>query len=245
MFVDFALVGLVAALMIPTLSGYYAYTHGRSFWLWFGLGICFPVVSYIILLILPDKSDNAEAEIQKLRLQLGLLGTKSEIAYHDRSLRKALQKPKNKISFEVRHMNDYVETEIIIDGKNLKEILFVHELNYALREKNSLLACNYRGLPPEVIYLPSRHLLGEPIAPWLSPARNPLLYIDKTTGNPHTWALAVRIEEYSTYVVWRCFWNVARIGKWKYDKLGIFVFNKLEYLSALETLEKKAKQLNL
>jgi len=241
MFIDFALVGLVAALMIPTLSGYYAYTHGRSFWLWFAFGLLLPVISYIILLLLPDKTNNTEVEFQKLRLELGLLGTKSEFPIQDKTLQKALRKPKKHINFELNITPDYTETRIFIDGTDLKEILFLQELRYASREGNSRLAGNYRGIMPENLYLPSNYLLGNPT----NRNAKTVLYTDKATGEKELWAFVVRIEEYTTCIVWRGFANLARQGKWKYDKLGIFVFNKLQYLSALENLEKKAKQLNL
>ncbi|KAA9327493.1 hypothetical protein F0P96_16045 [Hymenobacter busanensis] len=43
--------GFVCALMwLPLVTGYCAYSYGRSFWLWFGLGCGLPIVSFFVLL---------------------------------------------------------------------------------------------------------------------------------------------------------------------------------------------------
>ncbi|GAB2787356.1 phosphotransferase system glucose/maltose/N-acetylglucosamine-specific IIC component [Hymenobacter luteus] len=53
MFVDILLLGAVCALsLFPITTGYCAYSYGRSFWLWFALGIFLPIVSYFVLFAL-------------------------------------------------------------------------------------------------------------------------------------------------------------------------------------------------
>ncbi|GEM_PF-3545512 len=52
MLLDIALFGLAFLLAIPAITGYFAYSHGRSFWLWFTLGCVLPFISNIILAIL-------------------------------------------------------------------------------------------------------------------------------------------------------------------------------------------------
>jgi hypothetical protein len=45
----FLAVVALALMMVALLSGYCARSHGRSFWLWFGLGLVLPMVSYFVL----------------------------------------------------------------------------------------------------------------------------------------------------------------------------------------------------
>ncbi len=54
------------------------------------------------------------------------------------------------------------EVHIIINGRDLIEILREIELPFATGEGHPSIAGAYAGLPKELIFLPSRHLLGEP-----------------------------------------------------------------------------------
>lgn len=49
LFIDMILAVAVAISFVPILTGYCAYTNGRSFWLWFALGWLLPFVSFMIL----------------------------------------------------------------------------------------------------------------------------------------------------------------------------------------------------
>lgn len=60
MLLDIALFGLAFLFAIPAITGYFAYSHGRSFWLWFGLGCFLPFISNIILAILCWKAARKE-----------------------------------------------------------------------------------------------------------------------------------------------------------------------------------------
>jgi hypothetical protein len=51
-FIDMLLVMAVAISFIPIMTGYCAYSHGRSYWLWFALGWLLPIVSFLLLLAL-------------------------------------------------------------------------------------------------------------------------------------------------------------------------------------------------
>jgi hypothetical protein len=51
------LVAFVAMLFtVPLVTGYVATSRGRSFWKWFALSLLLPIVSFALLLVLPDKS---------------------------------------------------------------------------------------------------------------------------------------------------------------------------------------------
>ncbi|TRX51195.1 hypothetical protein FNH22_24695 [Fulvivirga sp. M361] len=67
MLLDFFLVGLAFYLSIPAVVGYFAYSYGRSFWLWFTLGTFLPIVSHIILVVLVtlDERKTAHNELNR------------------------------------------------------------------------------------------------------------------------------------------------------------------------------------
>ncbi len=52
MIVDLLLAALAVVLLVPLLTGYAAYMHGRRFWLWFALGLALPVLSLGVLTVL-------------------------------------------------------------------------------------------------------------------------------------------------------------------------------------------------
>ncbi|MBG8553898.1 hypothetical protein [Hymenobacter guriensis] len=52
MYVDLRFSILLAVVLLPLLTGYCAYTHGRSFRLWFALGCLLPVGSFFVLVAL-------------------------------------------------------------------------------------------------------------------------------------------------------------------------------------------------
>lgn len=52
LFIDMILAVAVAVSFIPIMTGYCAASHGRSFWLWFALGIALPFASFLLLFAL-------------------------------------------------------------------------------------------------------------------------------------------------------------------------------------------------
>ncbi|MCB2410917.1 hypothetical protein [Hymenobacter lucidus] len=52
MFIDILLAFFCALSFLPFTTGYCAYSYGRSFWLWFGLGCVLPILSFFILFAL-------------------------------------------------------------------------------------------------------------------------------------------------------------------------------------------------
>lgn len=55
LFVDAAFVFLVFLLSIPGITGYFASSYGRSFWLWFFLAIALPIVANLVLAVIIRK----------------------------------------------------------------------------------------------------------------------------------------------------------------------------------------------
>jgi hypothetical protein len=64
----------VLLLAFPLVGGHFAQSRGRSFWLWFCICTCLPVLGYFILLALPNLANPLETEINKLRIRNKLLG---------------------------------------------------------------------------------------------------------------------------------------------------------------------------
>jgi membrane protein implicated in regulation of membrane protease activity len=56
MLIDIAFFVGAFFLAVPGVTGYFAYCHGRSFWLWFTLGCFLPVFAHILLAILCRKT---------------------------------------------------------------------------------------------------------------------------------------------------------------------------------------------
>jgi hypothetical protein len=52
MMIDLLLAAAAVVLLVPLLTGYAAYSHGRGFWLWFTLGLVLPIVSLALLTVL-------------------------------------------------------------------------------------------------------------------------------------------------------------------------------------------------
>ena len=56
----------VSALVFAPITGYIAYSYGRSFWRWFGLGMVLPFVSVFIALFLAMREQLAEERADRL-----------------------------------------------------------------------------------------------------------------------------------------------------------------------------------
>ncbi|MEO0330363.1 MAG: hypothetical protein AAF223_01580 [Bacteroidota bacterium] len=85
MLLDIALFGLAFLFAIPAITGYFAYSHGRSFWLWFVLGCFLPFISNIILAILCWQTARKEE-----RRQVGVM-TRYEASYMQSEITEMIQ----------------------------------------------------------------------------------------------------------------------------------------------------------
>jgi hypothetical protein len=106
------------------------------------------------------------------------------------------------------------------------------ELPFATREGKPDLASNYAGLPPEVIFLPSPRLLGEPTTYCdHDSTEGEIAVLGCVCGEPGCWPFRVEIALRDDVVVWSGFEQPHRA--WRYDELRPFVFDRTQYLSAL------------
>jgi hypothetical protein len=238
MLIDFVLFWLVFLLMIPIISGYFAYTHGRSFWLWFFIGCILPVFSYFILLLLPDKKDKYDEELHQLRVNLGILGVKPEAANQDSFLKKLVKKKAKKILFGVKKNADSQNViDIFIDNKNILDYLKLEDIKYKIVIKNEFI-----GVPLSIIKFPSYHLLGHPEVEFSDTNNRSILF---TSNNTHltihdkTSFISVKIEVLPTCIVWREFRKNNVPIMLNDEKLSGFVFNKVQYMDALQEISKE------
>lgn len=60
MLIDIALLFLAFFLTIPAVIGYFAYSYGKSFWIWFMLGCFLPIISHILLALLCSRKPSSK-----------------------------------------------------------------------------------------------------------------------------------------------------------------------------------------
>ncbi len=140
------------------------------------------------------------------------------------------------IAFTVPKDKD-ARVHIIINGRDLLEILRDIELPFATLEGHPHIAGAYSGLPAQRVFLPSRHFLGEP-EPLYSDGEGRTHVLECECGEPGCWPLAVRIEVRDREIVWSDFQQPHRrsrskSGHWRYDELPSLTFERQHYEQAL------------
>ncbi len=61
-----ALIVLAAPLLfLPTMTGYYAYSHGRSFWRWFLVGCGLPFVSLLLVAAVVHRDQRRQSRLPR------------------------------------------------------------------------------------------------------------------------------------------------------------------------------------
>ena len=126
--------------------------------------------------------------------------------------------------------NDHVQ--IIINGENFIDMLKRTELQY-----DKSIAGQYKGLPAEMVFSPSKHLLGK--------VHVDLDYHDDKTailicecGCAGCWDFVVKISISEKTVTWSEFEQPHRSsdsvsGHWHYDSLRPFIFDRKQYEAEL------------
>ncbi len=128
---------------------------------------------------------------------------------------------------------------IAVNGRDLLEWVRDVELPFAVQEGHPNIAGGYVGLSPAAIPNIWSHLHGE-AAPLYSQGDEVTLY-DCECGCPGCWPLQVRIKVGEDTVIWSDFQQPhrgehSRVLHWRYDELGLFVFDRAQYEEALQTL---------
>lgn len=138
-------------------------------------------------------------------------------------------------------MQPHSVVDIMINGRNLIEILREMELPFAQAEGHVESAGNYEGLPPEWVFLPSKHLFGEPNEDYHDddyPPGKSAIFGCGTCGVLSCWPFLVRITVGDEVVVWSDFENWHRgsaewaASHWRHDSLQ-FTFDRTQYEAEL------------
>lgn len=130
------------------------------------------------------------------------------------------------------------ETVILVNGRDLIDIVREYELPMAAREGHPDIAGSYMGLPPSDVLPPSRHFLGEPN--WeMNSVNGKVQVLECECGLPGCWPLLVKITMGEDSVIWSDFEQPHRgqdhpNGEWSYAGLGPYTFARGQYLEALQ-----------
>lgn len=62
MLVDIVLAVAAFYFSIPLVAGYFAYSYGRSFWLWFAISTFFPIITHFVLFTLVYMDERVTAK---------------------------------------------------------------------------------------------------------------------------------------------------------------------------------------
>ncbi|WP_400193040.1 hypothetical protein [Hymenobacter sp. B81] len=81
------LFGLLVVLgFLPLLTAYCAYSYGRSFWLWFGLGAALPLLSFVLLALLLHRKEMQPGEQLLSEARATLAGAEAEARDFNRAV---------------------------------------------------------------------------------------------------------------------------------------------------------------
>lgn len=145
----------------------------------------------------------------------------------------------DEIRFEIGTRDDPSEglvdaVAIFVNGRDLVKSLREVELPFASREGRSDRAGHYAGLPPEEVFLPSPRLLGEPTTYYdHDDPDGRIAVLGCVCGDVGCWPFRVGIRLREDVVIWDDFQQPHRLS-WDYAGLRPFVFDRREYVSALE-----------
>ncbi|MCS7019240.1 MAG: hypothetical protein RMJ87_12925 [Cytophagales bacterium] len=229
MLLDLAFMGVLFLLSIPLTCGYFAYTRGRSFWLWFALGLLLPGIAHLILVCLPDSSNPLEKELESIRIQNSLLGTKPR-SYAEKRFHRLIKDKKHTIRFSgaPATQSDVVTAQIWVNNQNLLAQLVKHE--------KLLKYYRFEPLPIELVMPPSNHLLGEPVAPYQNRFKRSAIFVHRNSEGVATAQIRVKIEPHPEYVIWYDFVLEHMGVERPLRKIRALVFNRLQYIEALDHL---------
>jgi len=131
------------------------------------------------------------------------------------------------------------EVTIYINERNLIDLVREVEMPLAIAEGHPKIAGGYFGLSSDDLFLPSKHLLGEPIWGVYKYHDGKVSVLECECGAPGCWPFLVNITVDDDRVVWSGFEQPHRSGlksakPWTYDALKPFVSDKGQYLAELE-----------
>ena len=143
------------------------------------------------------------------------------------------------ISFSIEQGDRWEIVNILVNSRNLTDIVREVELPYALAEGHPNIAGKYAGLPKKIALLPSKHLLGESYLGYGLKNRGAVLVC--TCGEPICSPLDATITLTDGEVIWHNFDNSvrsrpSRSNPYNYNDLGPFHFDRQQYEDALRKM---------
>lgn len=141
----------------------------------------------------------------------------------------------DRLSLEVKRpddpFRDWNTVDVLVNGRNLIDMLREVELPFASEEGHPDIAGAYIGLQPKDVFLPARAFLDDPDDWYGEGGKAEILSCD--CGEPGCWPFLMRITLGSDRVIWSDFEEPHR-SKWNYEDLGPFIFDREEYEAALQ-----------
>ena len=230
-------------MSIPLVGAWYASSRGRSFWTWYFIGLFLPVISFVILLCMPDIHNPIEKELQSIRIKNKMLGLKSEVPGNLSKFLNLLNKTVNKICFEIaiQHQNKEKSIFPIIDNIPLHELITKIDSKRKIFHRIQKSNVTFQGLPPELALPPSEYLLGKPNPLMAKSHKNrTVLFFDQTIQQQISFNIVVLRK----YVVWHQFekWQDGKLLK-TYPKVGPFLFDRWHYELELNDVSYRYKKM--
>jgi hypothetical protein len=127
---------------------------------------------------------------------------------------------------------------ILVDGLDLAMVAAKHELPFAEAEGHPDIAGTYLGLDPRQLGgSVSVHFLGGSGSDLACGPSDKTVLLGCSCGEVGCWPLMARVELSEAEVTWREFEQPHRSSEWSYEGFGPFVFNRSQYMKALEAAE--------
>jgi hypothetical protein len=140
-------------------------------------------------------------------------------------------KKKSKLAvLELKIVDDLIE--YYINGRSFLDMVREVELPFAENESHPDIAGDYAGLSPNGIW----RLLNEK-GFWNG---KETLFVCRECLSEMCWGFYAKITITNETVTWSEFENIAR-DEWKYDKLGVIIFDKSQYLQAIRLKKDEIK----
>lgn len=239
MFFDLFFFVLAFLMSIPLVGAWYASSRGKNFWLWYFIGLFLPVISFVILLCLPDEKNPIEKELQQIRINQKMLGLKNETPDNNPTFLKWIKKQNNQILFTINstHM-DSKRIHVTIDDVPLEERLSQFDGKVGRFLKRTPKQMNYIGLLPVMILPPSKHLIGKP----QNQIPNRAVILREIEDDT---MILVKVEVLRKYIIWHDFIKAKGTMQVKeYSKMGPFVFDRWQYELALNDLKYRYEKIS-
>ena len=146
----------------------------------------------------------------------------------------------NRITFKIIKKHKYNSgcesslVNILIDDKPLAKIMKAYEMPMATKEGHPDLAGGYHAI--EVLSSLEKYYLGKDKADW-GDEKNKTALLGCECGAVGCWPLLCKISLQGNEVIWSEFEQPHRDDDWDYSAFEGFVFEKQQYLKAIDAMK--------